>query len=175
MPVQRPFNLNQWIEDNRHLLKPPVGNQCVYKDAGDFIVMIVGGPNSRKDFHYNDSEELFYQLKGDVNVKIQEDGKIVNIPIKEGDIFLLPGRTPHSPQRGADTVGLVIEKKRESAEMDGFMWFCENCGEKLHEEFMNVSDIVAQLPPVMARFYQDEDKRTCKKCGSVMVPPVAIQ
>ena len=174
MPVQRPFNLNQWIEDNRHLLKPPVGNQCVYKDAGDFIVMIVGGPNSRKDFHYNDSEELFYQLKGDVNVKIQEDGKIVNIPIKEGDIFLLPGRTPHSPQRGADTVGLVIEKKRESAEMDGFMWFCENCGEKLHEEFMNVSDIVAQLPPVMAGFYQDEDKRTCKKCGSVMVPPVAL-
>src|SRR4051812_14578934 len=85
MPVQRPFNLNKWIEDHRHLLKPPVGNQCVYKEAGDFIVMVVGGPNSRKDFHFNEGEELFYQLEGDVNVRIQEDGKIVDIPIKAGD------------------------------------------------------------------------------------------
>ena len=174
MPVQRPFNLSQWIADNRHLLKPPVGNQNVYKDAGDFIVMIVGGPNSRKDFHYNESEELFYQLEGDVVVRIQEDGKIVDIPIKQGDMFLLPGKTPHSPQRGANTIGLVIEKKREAHEMDAFMWFCENCGEKLYEQFMNVSDIVTQLPPVMAAFYADEHKRTCKKCGTVMQPPVAV-
>ena len=136
--------------------------------------MIVGGPNSRKDFHYNESEELFYQLEGDVVVRIQEDGKIVDIPIKQGDMFLLPGKTPHSPQRGANTIGLVIEKKREAHEMDAFMWFCENCGEKLYEQFMNVSDIVTQLPPVMAAFYADEHKRTCKKCGTVMQPPVAV-
>lgn len=171
MAVTRPFNLHQWIEENRHLLKPPVGNQTVYKNAGDFIVMVVGGPNSRKDFHYNESEELFYQLEGDVNVRIQEDGKIVDIPIKQGDIFLLPARTPHSPQRGANTVGLVIEKVREGNEMDGFMWFCENCHEKLYEEFLKVDDIVAQLPPLMQRFYSDEEKRTCKKCGTVMQPP----
>jgi 3-hydroxyanthranilate 3,4-dioxygenase len=171
MPVQRPFNLNKWIEEHRHLLKPPVGNQCVYKQAGDFIVMVVGGPNSRKDFHYNEGEELFYQLEGDVNVRIQEDGKIVNIPIKAGDMFLLPSRTPHSPQRGPNTIGLVIERIRETAELDGFMWFCENCDEKLYEEFLYVSDIVTQLPPVMARFYSDEQKRTCKKCGTVMQPP----
>ena len=175
MPVQRPFNLNQWIEDNRHLLKPPVGNKSVYADAGDFIVMIVGGPNSRKDFHYNESEELFFQLEGDVVVRIQEDGKIVDIPIKQGDMFLLPGKTPHSPQRGANTIGLVIEKKRDANEMDAFMWFCENCGEKLYEQFMNVSDIVTQLPPVMAGFYADEHKRTCKKCGAVMEPPAAVK
>ena len=172
MPIQRPFNLNNWIEENRHLLKPPVGNQNVYRDAGDFIVMIVGGPNSRKDFHYNNSEELFFQLQGDVVVKIQDDGKIVEIPIKEGDMFLLPGKVPHSPQRGAGTVGLVVEKKRDSDEQDAFMWFCENCGEKLHEQYMNVSDIVTQLPPVMQAFYGDEQKRTCKKCGSVMMPPL---
>jgi 3-hydroxyanthranilate 3,4-dioxygenase len=172
MPVTRPFNLQQWIEDNRHLLKPPVGNQVVYKNTGDFVVMVVGGPNSRKDFHYNESEELFYQLEGDVNVRIQEDGKIVDIPIKAGDMFLLPARTPHSPQRGANTVGLVIEKVREGNEKDGFMWFCENCGEKLYEEFLEVNDLVSQLPPVMERFYSDVDKRTCKKCGTVMEPPV---
>ncbi len=173
--IQRPFNLQQWIDENRHLLKPPVGNQNIYKEAGDFIVMIVGGPNSRKDFHYNNSEELFYQLQGDVSVRIQEDGKIVEIPIKEGDMFLLPGKVPHNPRRGPNTIGLVIEKKRDASEVDGFMWFCENCGEKLYEQFMNVSDIVKQLPPVMEGFYADEHKRTCKKCGTVMEPPQLLK
>jgi 3-hydroxyanthranilate 3,4-dioxygenase len=171
MAVTRPFNLHQWIEDNRQLLKPPVGNQTMYKNTGDFIVMVVGGPNSRKDFHYNESEELFYQVEGDVVVRIQEDGKIVDIPIKQGEIFLLPAKTPHSPQRGANTVGLVIEKVREGSEIDGFLWFCENCGEKLYEEYFALTDIVTQLPPVMERFYSDESKRTCKSCGHVMEPP----
>lgn len=171
MAIQRPFNLHQWIEDNRHLLKPPVGNQCVYKEAGDFIVMVVGGPNSRKDFHYNESEELFYQLEGDIVVRIVEDGKIVDIPIKAGDMFLLPANVPHSPQRGENSVGLVIEKVRDPKDKDAFMWFCENCNEKLYEEFLSLEDIVAQLPPIMDRFYSDEEKRTCKKCGTVMAPP----
>ncbi|OJW77312.1 MAG: 3-hydroxyanthranilate 3,4-dioxygenase [Bacteroidetes bacterium 46-16] len=175
MPVTRPFNLAQWIDEHRHLLKPPVGNQCVYKDAGDFIVMVVGGPNSRKDFHYNHTEELFYQLEGDVTVRIQEDGKIVDIPIKQGDMFLLPAGVPHSPQRGPNTVGLVIEKVRGGDEKDAFMWFCENCGNKLYEEWLNVNDIVSQLPPVMEAFYADEQKRTCSKCGTVMEPPKAIK
>jgi 3-hydroxyanthranilate 3,4-dioxygenase len=144
----------------------------MYHNTGDFVVMVVGGPNSRKDFHYNESEELFYQLEGDINVRIQEDGKIVDIPIKQGEIFLLPAKTPHSPQRGANTVGLVIEKVREDNEIDGFMWFCENCHEKLYEEYLKVTDLVAQLPPVMERFYSDKDKRTCKHCGTVMEPPV---
>ena len=171
MPVQRAFNLQQWIEDHRHLLKPPVGNRSVYKESGDFIVMVVGGPNSRKDFHYNEGEELYYQLEGDIIVRIQEDGKIVDIPIKQGDMFLLPGRVPHSPQRGPGTVGMVIELKRKTVELDGFMWFCENCGNKLYEEFANVTDIVTQLPPIMAAFYSDEHKRTCNKCGTIMQPP----
>eukprot|EP01012_Entosiphon_sulcatum_P043155 TRINITY_DN57362_c0_g1_i1.p1 TRINITY_DN57362_c0_g1~~TRINITY_DN57362_c0_g1_i1.p1 ORF type:complete len:176 (+),score=16.44 TRINITY_DN57362_c0_g1_i1:245-772(+) len=171
MAAARPFNLNQWIEENRHLLKPPVGNQQLYKESGDYIVMIVGGPNSRKDFHYNESEELFYQLQGDVMVRIHEDGVIKDIPIKEGDMFLLPGKTPHSPQRGENTIGLVIEKKREQPEQDGFIWFCENCHEKLYEEYFELTDIVSQLPPLMQRFYGDEAKRTCKKCGTFMEPP----
>ena len=171
MAVTRPFNLQQWIDENRHLLKPPVGNQQVYKNTGDFIVMVVGGPNSRKDFHYNESEELFYQLEGDINVRIEEDGKIVDIPIKAGDMFLLPAKVPHSPQRGPNTVGIVVEKVRQGNETDGFLWFCENCNEKLYEEYFELTDIVSQLPPLMQRFYSDIEKRTCKKCGTVMEPP----
>ena len=169
--IRRPFNLQQWIEDNRSSLKPPVGNAVVYQNTGDFIVMIVGGPNSRKDFHYNESEELFYQLEGEIVVRIQENDKIVDLPIKAGEMFLLPAKTPHSPQRKANTVGLVIEKVREGNETDGFLWFCEQCDHKLYEEYLKVTDLVAQLPPVMERFYSDEVKRTCKNCGAVMQPP----
>jgi 3-hydroxyanthranilate 3,4-dioxygenase len=172
MSIAAPFNLKKWIDEHRDLLKPPVGNQCVYKDAENFIVMVVGGPNSRKDYHFNESEELFYQVEGDIVVKIIDAGKFRDIEIKEGDMFLLPARTPHSPQRGPNTVGIVIEKVREGAEEDGFLWYCENCGHKLYESKMVVTDIVKQLPPVMEGFYADEHKRTCTECGSVMAPPI---
>jgi 3-hydroxyanthranilate 3,4-dioxygenase len=171
MPVISPFNLKKWIDDNRDLLKPPVGNFCLYKHAENFIVMIVGGPNSRKDYHYNESEELYYQVEGNIVLKIIDEGVHKDIAINEGDMFLLPPKTPHSPQRGEGTVGLVIEKVRENEE-DGFLWYCENCGNKLYEEYKVITDIVAQLPPVMEGFYKNEDKRTCTKCGSVMAPPI---
>jgi 3-hydroxyanthranilate 3,4-dioxygenase len=173
MPISEPFHLKKWINDNRDLLKPPVGNQCVYKDAENFIVMVVGGPNSRKDYHFNKSEELYYQVEGNITLKIIEDGKPRDISIQEGDMFLLPPNTPHSPQRPANTVGLVIEKIREDEEneKDAFMWFCENCGNKLYEEFVFVKDIVKQLPPIMNKFYESEELRTCNKCGTVMEQP----
>jgi len=171
MPVAAPFNLKKWIDEHRDLLKPPVGNQCIYKDAENFIVMVVGGPNARKDYHFNETEELYYQVEGDIVVKIIDNGEFRDIPIREGEIFLLPPKTPHSPQRGPNTVGLVIEKIRES-EDDGFMWFCEKCGHKLYEESLHVDDIVKQLPPVMNRFWEDTLHRTCEKCGSVMEPPL---
>lgn len=174
MAIAQAFNLKGWIEEHRDQLKPPVGNQCVYRDAKNFIVMVVGGPNARKDYHYNESEELYYQVEGNIVLKIIDDGKPRNIPINEGDMFLLPPMTPHSPQRPANTVGLVIEKVREDEEneKDAFMWFCENCGNKLHEEFVFVNDIVNQLPPIMNRFYSSLELRTCDKCGTVMEPPV---
>lgn len=171
MAVLAPFNLKKWIDENRDLLKPPVGNQCVYKDAENFIVMVVGGPNARKDYHFNETEELYYQVEGDIVVKIIDNGEFKDIPIREGEIFLLPPKTPHSPQRGPGTVGLVIEKKRET-EDDGFMWFCEKCGHKLYEESLHVDDIVKQLPPVMNKFWESTLHRTCEKCGAVMEPPV---
>lgn len=171
MSVKRAFNLQNWIAENRHLLKPPVGNKTIYENTGDFIVMIVGGPNSRKDFHYNESEELFYQLEGDITVRIHEDGKIVDIPISAGEMFLLPAKVPHSPQRSENSIGLVVEKVRADNDTDAFLWFCENCGHKLYEEQLKLVDIVTQLPPIMKRFYADEAKRTCENCGTIMEPP----
>jgi len=171
MAIQRPFSFKQWIDDHRDLLKPPVGNQTVYTGNDDFIVMVVGGPNKRKDYHFNETEEFFYQLEGNIVLKIIEDGKAVDIPINEGEIFLLPPRVPHSPQRPANSIGLVMEVVRRRGEEDGFMWFCENCHEKLHEEHLQVSDIVKQLPPVMDKFYASEELRTCKNCGVVMQKP----
>ena len=99
------------------------------------------------------------------------NGEFKDIFIKEGEMFLLPPKTPHSPQRGPGTVGLVIEKKRES-ENDGFIWYCEKCGNKLYEETLHVDDIVKQLPPVMDRYWEDLMHRTCNKCGAVMEPPI---
>ncbi|MCC9165242.1 3-hydroxyanthranilate 3,4-dioxygenase [Pontibacter harenae] len=174
MAITRPFNFKQWIEDNRHLLKPPVGNQQVFKGNDDFIVMVVGGPNARKDYHYDEGEEFFYQLEGDIVLKIIEDGKPVDVPIKEGEIFLLPPRVPHSPRRPANTVGLVVERYRKPGEKDGFLWFCENCGNKLYEEYADVTDIVGQLPVIMNNFWESKEHRTCSNCGEVMEQPAKL-
>jgi 3-hydroxyanthranilate 3,4-dioxygenase len=148
-----------------------VGNAVVYDETDDFIVMVVGGPNARKDFHYNEGEEFFYQLEGDIVLKLHDGEKVVDMPIREGEIFLLPPRTPHSPQRKANTVGLVMERKRATQELDGFLWFCENCGNKLYEEYHFVSNIVEQLPPIFERFYGNAEHCTCKRCGTVMQRP----
>jgi 3-hydroxyanthranilate 3,4-dioxygenase len=167
MALMPPFNFKKWIDEHRHLLKPPVGNQLVWKDQ-EFIVMVVGGPNSRTDFHIDESEEFFYQLEGDINLRIIEDGKPRDLPIREGDIFLLPPKVPHSPQRPAGTVGLVIERRRQPHELDGFAWFCPRCDTKLYDEYLHVSNIVTQLPPVFDRFYSDPKNCTCKQCGFQM-------
>ncbi|MCS6935039.1 MAG: 3-hydroxyanthranilate 3,4-dioxygenase [Chitinophagales bacterium] len=171
MAIARPINFKQWIEEHRHLLRPPVMNQVVYRDNDGFIIMVVGGPNRRKDFHYNETEEFFYQLEGDMLLKIVEDGKIVDIPIREGEIFLLPARTPHSPRRKENTVGLVVEMKRPPGVLDAFQWYCETCNQKLYEEKMRVDDIVKDLPGVMEKFYASVELRTCKNCGDVLEPP----
>jgi 3-hydroxyanthranilate 3,4-dioxygenase len=164
------FNLQAWIDEHREQLKPPVCNQQVFEE-NDFIVMIVGGPNSRKDYHVDEGPELFYQLEGDMLLKVIVDGEQQDITIREGDMLLLPPRVPHSPQRFADTVGLVVERARLSHELDGFMWFCDNCTNKLYEEYLYVDDIVGQLPPIFDRFYSSEDKRRCDKCGTIMPQP----
>lgn len=170
MNITPPFNFKKWIDENRHLLKPPVGNQVVYKDT-EFIVMVVGGPNARKEFHYNEGEEFFYQIEGDMQLPIRENGKTRIIDIKEGEIFLLPARVEHSPQRFPNTVGLVIERQRKSNELDACTWYCENCDEELYRAKFHLGDIVEQLPKLMQSYYDSLDLRTCKKCGHIMEPP----
>ena len=170
MPIVPPINFKKWIDENRHLLKPPVGNKVVYEDT-NFIVMVVGGPNSRKDFHYNETEEFFYQLEGNIVVKVQDDGKMVEVPINEGDIFLLPPKVPHNPCRPANSIGLVMEYKRNDNQKDGLLWYCEQCNHKLYEEYFPLENIATQFQGIFKKFYESEILRTCKNCGHVMQPP----
>jgi len=165
-----PINFQGWIDVNRHLLKPPVGNKLIWEDR-EFIVMVVGGPNSRTDYHVNSGEEFFHQIEGDIILKVFDEGRIQEIPIKAGEIFLLPPNVPHSPRRPAGTVGLVVERKRIEGEQDGFIWFCENCNEKLYEEHFTLTDIVKQFPPIFERFYNSADNSTCKACGTRQLKP----
>ena len=165
-----PINFQKWIDEHRHLLKPPVGNQVVYQDT-EFIIMVVGGPNIRKDYHINKGEEFFYQLEGDMILRIREKGKPRDIPINEGEIFLLSPNIPHSPQRFENTVGLVVERKRYEGELDGFQWYCDECHAILYDKYFPLTNIVKQLPPLFDAFWNNEDARTCKKCNAYLEKP----
>lgn len=173
MSVSSPLNLKAWIDEHRHLLKPPVGNQCVWMDR-DFIVMIVGGPNARKDYHVNQTEEFYYQLEGDITVRIIDNGTPRDVSIKQGEIFLLPPGVPHSPQRPAGTVGMVIERQRPAGMKDHLRFYCDKCQAVVYEPEFDMQDIVNQLKKIMEEFWADgnEARRTCKKCNTTMAKPL---
>lgn len=169
MAILKPFNLDKWIAENRDLLKPPVGNKNLYKESDDYIVMIVGGPNARKDYHYNETEELFYQLEGNIEVVIQEDGQRKVMKLGPGDMYLHPAKVPHSPMREANSIGLVIERKRNDLEgKDGLLWFCDNCNNKLHEVYFTLNDVEKDFLGHFKDFYGSKDLRTCDNCGTIM-------
>jgi 3-hydroxyanthranilate 3,4-dioxygenase len=170
MPAAMPFNLRQWIDQNRDLLKPPVGNKLLFEDS-NFIIMAVGGPNSRRDFHHDPSEEFFFQVQGDMLLKTMQDGRLTDVPIREGEVYLLTAEVPHSPRRPAGSVGIVVERRRAAHELDGFSWYCENCGNRLYIERVAVRDIESQLPEIFARFFSSLPHRTCSVCGTVMQVP----
>ena len=162
-----PLNFMNWIDKNKEHLKPPVCNKVVWEDA-ELIIMVVGGPNSRKDYHIDEGEEFFYQIEGEMLLKTIQNNKVEEIKICEGEIFLLPKMVPHSPQRFKDTVGLVIERKRNYGEFDGFQWYCDKCNNLLYETFFQLENIVTQLPPLFDQFWSDINKRTCAKCHDVL-------
>jgi 3-hydroxyanthranilate 3,4-dioxygenase len=163
-----------WIKENREQLRPPVGNKLVWPDT-EFNIMIVGGPNTRKDYHVDPGEEFFYQLEGDMVLKVIENGTPRDVTIREGEIFLLPALVPHSPQRFPETVGLVVERRRRPDERDHLRWYCEECGEILYDESFHCTDLGTQLKPVIEKFHRDKALRTCAHCGTVMPVPGAPQ
>ncbi len=167
MSIAKPFNLNKWIDENRHLLKPPVGNKNLYIESDDYIVMVVAGPNARKDYHYNETEELFYQLEGNITIYIQEDGQKKAMQLAAGDMYLHPAKIPHSPNRTEGSIGLVIERKRTDKK-DGLLWYCDNCNTKLHEVYFGLNDIENDFQKHFKDFYNSKSLRTCNNCQHEM-------
>ncbi len=167
IPIMPPINFMGWIEEHKDQLKPPVGNKAMMV-TDDYIVMIVGGPNSRTDFHFEPYEEWFYQIKGNMHVNLMTEDGPQRIDVREGEVWMLPRNTYHSPQRPeAGSIGLVIERIREEGTLEKFAWFCPECSTKIHEVELQVRDIVKDLPPVFAAFYGSEEGRTCPECGAV--------
>ena len=167
----KPLNFKKWIDEHRHLLKPPVGNKQVWENC-EYVVMVVGGPNNRKDYHYNETPEFFYQVEGDMILKIIDDkGNMIDVEINEGDIYLLPAKVPHSPQRKANTVGLVIEYPRSKNMLDALEWYCENCGNQLYREEFSLDNIETDMPIIFDKYYSDVEKCTCNNCGTIMEAP----
>ncbi len=170
--MRPPFNLNAWIEEN--LPKPlgGIGNKDVFEEDTDMIFQIIKGPNARNDFHICPSDEIFYQLKGDMTLPcLDEQGARHEVRIREGDVFLLPRFVPHSPQRPAGTVGLVIERRRKAHELDAVVWFCEKCHNTLHRVEYWRDNKAMKIKEIAAGFNVDEALRTCDSCGEVMAEP----
>ncbi|MED7928968.1 3-hydroxyanthranilate 3,4-dioxygenase [Nonomuraea sp. LP-02] len=163
-----PVDFTKWIDEHAHLLKPPVANKLVFEEAEDFIVMVVGGPNARTDFHVDPYEELFYQVRGNMHVNVVTENGPETVHVREGQMWLLPGGMPHSPQRPEEgSVGLVIERIRPEGTLERFQWYCAECGGLVHDVELQVRDIVKDLPPVFEAFYADEKARTCGRCGAL--------
>jgi 3-hydroxyanthranilate 3,4-dioxygenase len=173
MGLFQPLNLMRWIETHRHELKPPVGNKQVWRDERGTIVMIVAGPNARKDYHVNVTEEFFYQIEGDITVGIihPETGQPEEIIIREGEIYLLPANVPHNPQRPAGTLGLVIEQPRPEGAVDKLQWYSDDTNELVYEAEFRLENIETDLKRIMDEFWSNEALRTCKSTGSVIQPP----
>lgn len=161
------FNFQKWIDEHRHLLKPPVGNKKVFENA-DLMVTVVGGPNKRTDYHDDPVEEFFYQLEGDMLLKLYDGNEFYDVPIREGEVFLLPPHVRHSPQRPqVGSIGLVIEPKRQTGELDAIEWYCFECEGLVHRAEMQLKSIVDDLPPVYEAFYASDDQRTCPHCSAL--------
>ena len=169
-----PIDLMKWIEQHRHEMKPPVSNKYLY-DGEDFFVMIINGPNARNDFHVTNSEEFFYQLKGDIVVRIVEDGRIKDVIVREGNTFFVPGNVPHSPTRPPNTLGLVIERRRPPGETEHLQFYCDNCDQLVYDLEFDCKDIVKHFAQAMEDFWADPEQSTCKNCGTRVTKPKPIK
>jgi 3-hydroxyanthranilate 3,4-dioxygenase len=178
-----PLKLQKWIRENKENLKPPVSNKQLFTGADDLILFVSGGPNTRNDYHVNPTEELFYQLKGDIAVRVRplDGSKPHDVVVKEGDLFLLPRWVPHRPQRPAGTVGLIVEFPRGLDEQgrpqeDGLRWYCPKCDALVHEARWVLKKIDEDLKVIMEEFWGGPaERRTCKACGTVIERAGAVE
>ncbi|MCP5072127.1 MAG: 3-hydroxyanthranilate 3,4-dioxygenase [Rhodobacteraceae bacterium] len=170
-PTLSAFNFPKWVDDNADKLRPPVNNQLLHHDGAGMIVMVVGGPNTRVDFHDDPVEEWFHQVKGDMMLKIADGGKIYDIPIREGEVFMLPPHVIHAPQRPQEgSIGIVVEAPRQPGMLEGFEWHCFNCESRVHRIEVPLGGpegIVTALPKIYNAFHDDTEARTCPSCGTV--------
>ncbi|CAI4222926.1 unnamed protein product [Auanema sp. JU1783] len=148
----------EWILDNKKDFIPPVCNKCMFSDQ--LKVFFVGGPNSRKDYHLEEGEEFFYQRDGDMVLKVIEKGIMKDIVIREGEIFLLPSRIEHSPQRFSNTVGFVVERTRDNTEFDCVRYFAGHSTVRLYERWLHLVDVVKDLPPLIKQFHESNEYKT---------------
>ncbi len=172
--VAAPINISRWVDEHRGELKPPVGNKYLY-DGNDFFVMVIGGPNARNDFHVSNSEEYFYQLKGDIVVRIREGGAIKDVPVREGETIFIPGNVPHAPTRPPGTVGVVVERRRPPGETEHLQFYCESCGELVYDKEFDCKDIVEHFSQAMEEFWADETRNACKGCGTRVAKPTPVK
>jgi len=167
MTTMQVFNFQKWIDEHRHLLQPPVCNKAIY-EQDDMIIMVVGGPNGRQDFHYNEGPEFFYQIEGELLLRTQQNNQVIEYHLTAGDIFLLPPKIPHSPVRFAHSIGLVVEQVRLPEQQDGLLWFCQQCNHKLYEAYFPLKDIEKDFGAVFDHYLSNESLRTCSECGTIM-------
>ena len=172
--VMPPIDIRKWAEEHRDQLKPPVGNKYLY-DGDGFFVMVIGGPNARNDFHVTDSEEYFYQLEGDIVVQIYQDGRIVNVPVREGETFFIPGGVPHGPTRPPGTIGVVVELRRPPGETEHQQFYCPECHALVHDNEFDCADIVEHFAKAMEEFWADPERSTCKQCGHRIEKPTPVK
>jgi len=173
MSLLPPINFHKWLKENAEKLKPPVNNFCLY-NGKDHVVMVVGGPNARNDYHVSDTEEWFYQVKGGMKLKVLDGEQFKDIDIEEGEMFLLPANTPHCPVRFANTVGLVVERVHPESMIDSVRWYCHSGKHSkptlIQQERLHIYDMGTQLKPVVQRWREDAEYRRCRECGEVSKP-----
>ncbi|KAL1523105.1 hypothetical protein AB1Y20_018062 [Prymnesium parvum] len=178
LPTLTPTHLESWVHANRRSFAPPIMNKLLHRSQ--LSIMLVGGPNERTDFHIEEGSELFYQLRGSMQLPIVHAGRREVVHIHEGQIFLLPSRIPHSPQRPEPgSLGLVVERQRgEDEAPDGLRWYVdfETCDEVLWERYFHCRDLGKDLAPVVEAFRQSEEYRTGRPTGAhVFDRPPLIQ
>lgn len=169
-PAMIPLAVEAWVDGHPDLFAPPVANRVLWP-GGDFVTMVVRGPNARNDFHVDPGDEIFHQLRGTLRIDLMVEGDRVTRLVHEGEMLLVPGGVPHAPMRAAGTLGLVIERPRSPDEFDELRWYCERCGSLVHTARFHVDDIEIELASALAAFNGDQALRTCGDCGEVMAVP----